>query len=154
MTDKEPEKREQEEIERLRKLLGDAGEPDLEEEPQVQAPEEGGEDSFSERVREIEEKAARLRDTSKMPEPPDWEFTRPEIPGNPKPDSGDHYLGFGVGLSVAYTMVGSCVFGWGAGKLIDMQTGGFAGQAIGTLVGAVVGLAGAIFTITKSQRKK
>lgn len=87
-----------------------------------------------------------------MPEPPEWEFKRPKIPGQFEGDAAS-YLGLGVGLSVAYTLVGCSVLGWGLGWWADRGSGAFLFQAIGTLVGSVVGLVGSIFMILRAQRK-
>ncbi len=63
------------------------------------------------------------------------------------------YMGLGVGLSVAYTLVGMAVAGWGIGWLIDRGSGSAIAQGVGTLIGATIGLAAGIFTIIKAQSK-
>ena len=88
---------------------------------------------------------------SKLPDVPEWEFKKREIPGQLKVDTGT-YLTLGVGLSAAYSLIGSTVFGWLIGKLID-QNGAFLAQAIGTLLGAVLGLTSAIILIIRAQAK-
>jgi hypothetical protein len=115
--------------------------------------EEPEEDEFETRMRAIEEKAGTIRAGSKMPEPPHWEYSRPEIPGQNKEGDAQGYMGLGVGLSVGYTMVGTVVAGWGIGRFIDSKTGGGTAQAIGTLIGAVFGLAGGIFMIIRAQNR-
>ena len=102
------------------------------------------------KLREIDERLGALR--GKLPDPPEWDYKRPKSSTKNKVEE-NNYLGMGVGISVAYTMVGCTLAGWGIGKLIDLRSGGFLGQAIGTLVGAVIGLVAAIITIIKAQNK-
>lgn len=102
-------------------------------------------------LREFDKKLKAARAGS-MPEPPEWNYQRPKMSGKNKVEE-NNYLGMGIGISIAYTLVGCTLAGWGIGKLIDMPSGGYLGQAIGTLVGAVVGLAAAIFTIVRAQNK-
>lgn len=92
------------------------------------------------------------RPRAEMPEVPEWEFTRPDIPGQQKMDASG-YMGLGVGLSVAYTLVGMAIAGWGIGWLIDRGSDTAIAQGIGTLIGATIGLAAGIFTIIKAQSK-
>lgn len=111
-------------------------------------------DELSEEERQLREFDERLKAAraGAMPEPPEWNFQRPNIPGQNKAEE-NNYFGMGVGISIAYTLVGATFAGWGIGKLIDMKSGGTMGQAIGTLCGAVAGLAAAIFTIIRAQNK-
>ena len=118
-------------------------------------PEKGSdEDELSEEEKQLRAFDERLKAarSGAMPEPPDWNFQRPKIPGQNKVEE-NNYFGMGVGISIAYTLVGATLVGWGIGKLIDMRFGGSMGQAIGTLIGAVVGLGAAIVTIIKAQNK-
>lgn len=48
--------------------------------------------------------------------------------------------GLGVGLSVAYTIIGLPLFGYGVGYLIDNSTGGEAAKGIAMMIGAVAGI--------------
>lgn len=91
---------------------------------------------------------------TEVPTPPSWEYSRPDFTKKhlEKQDTGA-YLGIGVGLSAAYTIIGCTIVGWGIGWLFDRGKQQVIGQAIGTLVGAVVGLAGAIFTIVRAQNR-
>jgi hypothetical protein len=88
---------------------------------------------------------------SELPDVPEWEFKKREIPGQLKVDTGS-YLTLGVGLSAGYSLIGSTVFGWLIGKLID-QNGGFLAQAIGTLLGAILGLVSSVILIIRAQAK-
>lgn len=89
---------------------------------------------------------------TEFPEVPDWEFKRPQIPGH-QPHDASGYLGLGVGLSVAYTLVGMSLAGFGIGWLIDRGSGSYIAQGIGTLLGATIGLVAGIYTIIKAQNR-
>lgn len=135
--------------ERLRKALeGLRGE---------ETPFELSDEEVSRRASEMDGKVA----SAGRPEIPDL----PEMPAprtvpkestilGPARDKSDSYLGLGVGISVAYSLIGLTVLGWGVGKLIDMRTGGNAGQALGTVLGATIGLAGGIMQIIRAQNKQ
>lgn len=103
-----------------------------------------------EELQRIDERIADSRKKSPLPEVPEWEYQRKRVP---KKQEHIEYLGLGVGLSVAYTLVGCIAVGWGVGKLIDLNSGSSLGQAIGTLIGALLGLAGALFTLIRAQNK-
>jgi hypothetical protein len=103
-------------------------------------------------LREFEKKLQEARNSA-MPDPPEWSFTRPKIPGQSDNKDSSGYVGLGVGISVGYTMIGCVILGWGAGKLIDLRSDGMLGQGIGILVGAVVGLVGGIAMIIRAQKK-
>jgi len=103
-------------------------------------------------LQEFDERLKRARSSVELPEPPDWDYKRPNYTKKNKVEEND-YMGMGVGISIAYTMVGCILAGWGIGKLIDLRGTGSLGQAIGTLIGAVVGLVAAIVTIVKAQNK-
>jgi F0F1-type ATP synthase assembly protein I len=101
-------------------------------------------------LKEFDERLKAARGGS-MPEPPEWNYQRPAQGKNKVEEN--NYLGMGIGISIAYTLVGCTLAGWGIGKLIDMRSGGYLAQAIGTLIGAVVGLVAAIATIIRGQNK-
>jgi hypothetical protein len=108
-------------------------------------------EALDEQFNALRDKISRAGST-KMPDPPDWSFQRPQIPGTEKRDTSG-YLGIGVGISIAYTMVGATLAGLGIGWLIDRAAGTQIFRYVGTLIGAVVGLAGAIFTVVRAQNK-
>lgn len=58
--------------------------------------------------------------------------------------------GLGVGLSIAYTIIGLPLFGYGVGYLIDNATGGDAAKGIAMMIGAVAGI-GMAFVILNRQ---
>lgn len=109
---------------------------------------------FDEEFQKGLEKIAEQAETHKpsMPDPPEWEYKRPKIPGQSEVDAGS-YLGLGVGLSVAYTLVGCSLVGWGLGWLADRGSGAFLFQAIGALVGSIAGLVASILLIVRAQAK-
>lgn len=62
--------------------------------------------------------------------------------------------GLGVGLSIAYTMLGLPVFGWGVGWLLDRNTDSNVFVPLFTLGGAVVGIAMAVYMVNREQNRK
>ncbi|HMS54947.1 MAG TPA: AtpZ/AtpI family protein [Fimbriimonadaceae bacterium] len=62
-------------------------------------------------------------------------------------------LGLGVGLSVAYVIIGMPIAGWAIGLLIDKQTGGVMANGIGMLIGAVLGIVAVVMILNKHQNK-
>ena len=111
------------------------------------------EENLSEEEKKLREFDERLKAArGSMPAPPEWDYKRTDRGGQNKAEE-NNYFGMGVGISIAYTLVGATVAGWGIGKLIDMKAGGSMGQAIGTLLGAIIGLAAAVVTIIKAQNK-
>lgn len=62
--------------------------------------------------------------------------------------------GLGIGLTVAYMILGLPMFGAGVGWLIDRQVGGKFWIGVCTLMGAVLGLTLAIMTINKADAPK
>ncbi len=104
------------------------------------------------KLKEFDERLKAVR-ANAMPEPPEWNYQRPKIPGQNDHKDQVAYVGLGVGISVGYTMIGCVVAGWGIGKLIDMKTGGMTGQGFGTMIGALIGLAGGVFMIIRAQSK-
>lgn len=110
-------------------------------------------EELQKRMDQLQENVRRVSG-HQLPDVPDFNFSRPTIPGTPEKHKAGEYLGMGVGISVAYSLVGLTVIGWLIGKLIDMRTGGTAGQAFGTLIGAIAGLTGGIIQIIRAQNKQ
>lgn len=71
-----------------------------------------------------EDLMARARVSHKLPEVPDWDYKRPKESKNPLDpvSDGGSTRGLGVGLSMAYVMLGSVILGFGAGWLLDNAT--------------------------------
>lgn len=60
--------------------------------------------------------------------------------------------GLGVGMSVAYTILGVPMFGIGVGYLVDRSLGTDFWKGVGALVGATVGVAMALYILNRSQK--
>jgi F0F1-type ATP synthase assembly protein I len=60
--------------------------------------------------------------------------------------------GLGVGLSVAYMIIGLPLVGYGIGYLIDRQTGNTVASGLLTVLGAALGVGMAVWTVNRSQR--
>ncbi len=58
--------------------------------------------------------------------------------------------GLGVGLSIAYTIIGLPLFGYAVGYFIDQSTGGESAKGIAMMIGAVAGI-GMAFVILNRQ---
>ncbi len=131
-----------EELERrLKHLLGSEGE----------AAEEA--DPIEAKLTEIEERTKKIRADSRMPEPPEWDFKRPDI-SKTKYVGGDYYRDLGFGFAVLYSLVGPLGVGFGIGYFIDKRNpGSTAGELWGTIIGCVCGLVAAFVTISKHERK-
>ncbi|HVL38836.1 MAG TPA: hypothetical protein VM328_05540 [Fimbriimonadaceae bacterium] len=146
MTDEGPERKESEEEQeaRLRRLLGEGSEV---EDPEVA---QHSEDPSDELLREMEEKADRLKAQSRMPEPPAFEFERPAKKPNSAPQD---YKGIGIGLSAAYALVGAMMVGFGLGWLVDtfILGAGNIGQLFGALGGCVLGILSVMWLISKDK---
>lgn len=105
---------------------------------------------------EINERIERLRDkvseagSRKMPEVPDWNYERPKA-YQPQPHDKHNYRGLGVGITVAYALVGFMVLGFGVGWLIDRATGINWGQPVGALVGTMIGIGVAFWLMNRDQ---
>lgn len=57
--------------------------------------------------------------------------------------------GMGMGLTIAYIIVGTPMAGALVGWLIDMQAGSNVAKGFGTLIGAVIGIAYAVFLLNR-----
>ena len=110
-------------------------------------------DAIAARMERLEAKIQSAGMT-RMPEPPEVDIKPLKIPGKFDNDKANTYLGMGVGLSVAYSIVGTTAAGLIIGYLIKMGTGSEISIAIGTLIGAVAGLGSGIFVIIRAQNKE
>ncbi|HRF58900.1 MAG TPA: hypothetical protein PLH94_03175 [Fimbriimonadaceae bacterium] len=66
---------------------------------------------------------------------------------------GESSRGLGVGLSVAYTILGMPMVGAGVGWLVDQQTGMKVFLGLGTVGGAVLGVVFALVILSRHQDK-
>jgi hypothetical protein len=119
-------------------------------------------DDLELKLREIEEHGAELKrkvhsvaKETDFPEPPDWDYKRkPDQNAKRIKDNSQSYFQAGIGISVAYSLVGSIIFFWILGKVIDSRTGADGTwQGIMTMIGAVIGLTASIFVIIRAQNK-
>lgn len=60
--------------------------------------------------------------------------------------------GLGIGLSIAYTIIGLPLFGYGVGYLIDQSTGGQAAKGIAMMIGAIAGIAMAFVMLNRQEK--
>src|SRR5688572_11653430 len=122
--------------------------------------EDGREPSENEReLEDFEAEAERImgeakRPPGELPEVPDWEYSRPDYTKKhlEQSDMSSWRMG-GVGLTAAYSMIASVIAGFGIGWLLDRGSESVTWRAILTLVGAVLGLAFAIFVVLREQAR-
>lgn len=60
--------------------------------------------------------------------------------------------GLGIGLSIAYTIIGLPLFGYGVGYFIDQSTGGQAAKGIAMMIGAIAGIAMAFVMLNRQEK--
>lgn len=66
--------------------------------------------------------------------------------------TGEASRGLGVGMTVAYAIIGIPLFGAGGGWLLDRALGGNAWQPILTVAGAFLGVGFAVFVLNKHNK--
>jgi F0F1-type ATP synthase assembly protein I len=87
---------------------------------------------------------------TELPEPPDWEWKRPE-PAAPLPKAStgaEAPKGLGLAFAIGYSFVGPVVGGVLIGSLIDGKSGGTF-TVVGLLVGTVLAFALLIRLVNK-----
>jgi F0F1-type ATP synthase assembly protein I len=131
---------------RLRKLLGEDGREleNLEE----QIPEEEL-DELDLKLREMDDKITEARAKATLPDVPDWNYKRPQEKAPEKTEYG----GLGVGLSIAYTIIGFPLLGYGIGYLLQRLTGSAFWPSTLAMSGMVLGVAVAVFMLSRTQNK-
>ncbi len=127
-------------------------------------PRDGSTEGEAERLRRIEEELERVRKTTQFASPDDPDIERrlqaieekakgarrlhDEHVFGRKPKSmldAESTRGLGVGLTIAYAIIGVPLVGFGAGWLLDRAMGGGTlWQALGTVFGAVAAIAYAV----------
>lgn len=126
---------------RLRKLLGEDGsEEDLTEEEV---------DELELKLREMDDKITEARAKATLPDVPDWNYKRPQ---EKKPEKTE-YGGLGVGLSIAYSIIGFPLLGYGAGYLLQRWTGSAIWPSTLAMSGMVLGVVVAVFMLSRTQNK-
>lgn len=132
----------EEELERRIREMG------LDQTPSIEkAKEDAGkiDDEFSERLRNLENKARQqrlIRDN------------RSQEASRRARDDADSARGLGVGLSIAYTIIGLPLLGVGVGWLIDTRLGTQTYRSIGVLLGSVLGIVGALVLLSRVNRNE
>jgi len=107
-----------------------------------------------EALREKIQKVTQGTAPSRMPDVPELNFNRPKnnpLSGSP---SSYNYRGLGIGMSAAYSLIGSMIVGFGLGWLFDKATHNNYGIVIGSLAGSVLGIVASIWMINQEGPKK
>lgn len=118
----------------------------LDQSPSVEAKAKGDkiDDEFGERLRALENKARThklIRDNRNQ------ETERKQL------SDGESARGLGVGLSVAYTIIGLPLAGVVIGWLVDQRLGTQTFRSLGVLLGSVFGIAAALLILSRSNRQ-
>lgn len=111
---------------------------------------------LQEELDRIEQEAERIAESARVPstpEPPDWEYQRPDFTRKHLESEPGTYRMAGIGFAVAYMLVGAVGGGWAIGWLVDRAQGsGNVGQAIGVIVGSILGLVAVVIAIVRSSK--
>lgn len=100
---------------------------------------------FEARMAELEKRGAAAKAR--------YEATKTKVATERK-ESGDSARGLGIGLAVAYAIIGAPLAGFGAGFLIDKANGGDTWKGILGLIGSVAGVAYAILILNREEKKR
>lgn len=132
----------EEELERRIREMG------LDQTPSIEKAKEDAakiDDEFSERLKKLEDKARQqklIRDN------------RSHETNRKARDDAESAKGLGVGLSIAYTIIGLPLLGVGIGWFIDTRLGTQTYRSIGVLLGSVLGLVGAVVLLSRINRNE
>lgn len=100
-------------------------------------------DEFEARLKELEERAKGSHQTRE----------NKKLETNRRMASDrDSAKGLGLGLSIAYTIIGLPLLGVLIGWFMDQRVGGQTFTSIGVLVGSVLGIVGTVFMLSKANR--
>ena len=106
-------------------------------------------DELETRLSEFDDRV-RKAGGSRMPDVPEWNYKRSHPP---QIEPGTDHRSLGIGMTAAYILVGGLFVGWLAGFGIDRLTHSApAGQAIGGLIGAVIGV-GYVIVLANREAK-
>jgi F0F1-type ATP synthase assembly protein I len=133
----------EDELDRRVRELGLDQPPSIAEEAKLKA--DKIDDEFSERLRALENKARThkiIRDNQAK-----------ETDRKMRSDA-QSAKGLGVGLSVAYTIIGLPLAGVAIGWLIDQRMGTQTYRSIGVLLGSVLGIAAALAILSRANRSE
>lgn len=132
-----------ERLKRVRAELDAMELPELPEERIPQVPPGPAAPDVDDRLREMDEKVRRVKGR--------WEAAqRQEAKQNES--SAQSSKGLGLGLSIAYTIIGLPLVGYGVGVLISNFTGDLHWKGNGGFVGSVLGVVGAILMLNRHQK--
>jgi len=110
-------------------------------------------DPIEAKLAEIEERTKEIRARHPFPDPPDWDFKRPDLTKTGA-QGNLSYRDLGFGLTVLYSLVGPLGAGFLVGWFIDRGTpGATVGKLWGTVIGAICGLVATFVIISKHERK-
>jgi len=90
----------------------------------------------------------------KMPEVPEFEIKRPIKPAANGTPGAYNYRSLGIGMSAAYSLIGSMAVGFGLGWVFDHFTHSTYGQPVGAVLGSILGIASAVFLINRDSGGK
>ncbi len=157
---KEPHETEEELEERLRKLLGEGALADSEELGEIELKLRDIDSRFADQHESRQEKerlsAAELKDGLKNlhVRAEGWKVrTAAQSAEKKRQAMADVHVakGLGLGLTVAYTIIGVPLAGLAVGWVIDHYAGTTTAKGIGMLIGAGIGMAMALFILKRSS---
>lgn len=96
--------------------------------------------AFDERMADLEKRATEAKIAR--------EAKRVEVQRTLKSDQ-DSAKGLGIGLAIAYTMIGLPIFGYGVGYFVDQSSGGTQAKGIGVLIGSILGIFMAVVILNR-----
>jgi F0F1-type ATP synthase assembly protein I len=100
-------------------------------------------------LREKIERVTNPAGSYKMPDPPEIELKRPKTATSDGSRGNYNYKTLGIGMSAAYSLIGSMIVGFGLGWLFDRATHSNYGQVIGAVAGSILGIVTAIVLINR-----
>ena len=130
-------------LRRVREELDQMELPDLPEDAIPQVPPGPKAPDFDEQFRALDEKVSRVRDQ--------WD-TNKKTEAKKLASSAETNRGLGIGMSVAYTIIGLPLVGFGIGVAADQATGSTIWRGVGGFLGSVIGVVGAIILLNKYQK--
>lgn len=68
--------------------------------------------------------------------------------------SAESSRGLGVGMSIAYTIIGVPLVGIAIGYAFDSSNGGNTGRSVGALLGSIIGVVGAVIMLNRTQQHR
>lgn len=100
---------------------------------------------FDERLRDLEARAQAAKDRRE---------TKARTEARRLASDAESNRGLGIGLTVAYAIIGLPLFGIGVGYAIDSANGTTIFRGFGALVGSILGIVGAVVILNRQQNQK